>query len=258
MKKTFISCLLLIIILTIALGLILKIFLPDILKNQFITNGKLLSGTDVYISSVDIRLDGSLNIKDIRIKNPSDFSKNNFLELENLFIKIRPETLFKEVIYVENVNLKNANILVELNDKAQINITELSKQINTPKEKPPEKTNNSKFEKKFIIENLSIISPTLLLSSKELNIRKNYELPDIQIVDVGVKENGVRPEEIVTGFLARISGESENYTLGLTKNLNDYFSKKKQKLIDDIRKEEKKLKGIANDVKIRLKRFGIE
>ena len=107
MKKTFISCLLLIIILTIALGLILKIFLPDILKNQFITNGKLLSGTDVYISSVDIRLDGSLNIKDIRIKNPSDFSQNNFLELENLSIKIRPETLFKEVIYVENVNLKN-------------------------------------------------------------------------------------------------------------------------------------------------------
>jgi len=29
-------------------------------------------------------------------------------------------------------------------------------------------------------------------------------------------------------------------------------------LIDDISKEEKKLKGIANDVKNKLKRFGIE
>ena len=258
MKKTFTICILFLTILTISLGLFLKIFLPDILKNQLISNGKLLLKTDVYISSVNIGLDGSLNIKDIRIKNPSDFSQNDFLKLENLSIKIRPETLFKETIYVENVNFKNANILVELNDKMQINIAELSKQINTPKEKASEKTKSSKFEKKFIIENFSIISPTLLLSSKKLSINKNYKLPDVKIVDIGVKENGLPPEEIVTGFLARISEESEKYTLDLTKNLKDYFSKKKQKLIDDISKEEKKLKGIANDVKNKLKRFGIE
>ena len=258
MKKTFISCLLLITILTIALGLFLKIFLPDILKNQLITNGKLLLGTDVYISSVNIGLDGSLNIKDIRIKNPSDFSQNDFLKLKNLSFKIRPETLFKETIYVENVNFKDANILVELNDKMQINIKELSKQINTPMEKASDKPKGSKLEKKFIIENFSIISPTLLLSSKKLSINKNYKLPDIQIVDIGAKENGLPPEEIVTGFLARISEESEKYTRGLTKNLKDYFSKKKQKLIDDISKDEKKLKGIVNDVKNKLKSFGIE
>jgi len=221
-------------------------------------NSKLLLKTDVNISSVNIRLDGSLNIRDIRIKNPSDFSQNDFLKLKNLSLKIRPETLFKETIYVENVNFQNADILLELNDKMQINIAELSKQINTPKEKASEKTKSSKFEKTFIIENLSIISPTLLLSSKKLSINKSYKLPDVKIIDIGVKENGLRPEEIVTGFLARISEETEKYTLGLTKNLKDYYSKKKQKLIDDISKEEKKLKGIANDIKNKLKRFGIE
>ena len=117
---------------------------------------------------------------------------------------------------------------------------------------------DNKLEKKFIIENFSIISPSRLLSSKKLSVSKNYKLPDVKIVDIGVKENGLRPKEIVTGFLARISDESEKYTLDLTKNLKDYFSKKKQKLIDDISKEEKKLKGIANDVKNKLKRFGIE
>ena len=258
MKKIFISCLLLITILTIALGLFVKIFLPDILKNQLITNGKLLLGTDVYVSSVSIGLDGSLNIKDVRIKNPSDFSQNNFLELENLSIKIKPETLFKETISLENVNFKNTDILVELNDKMQINIAELSKRINTPRRTALEKKESSNFKKKFIIENFSIISPTLLLSSKKLSISKNYKLPDIQIVDIGVKENGLPPEEIVTGVLARISEESEKYTLGLTKNLKDYFSKKKQKLIEDISKEEKKLKGIADDIKKRLKSFGVE
>ena len=258
MKKTFTICILLLTILTISLGLFLKIFLPDILKNQLIANGKLLLKTDVSISSVNIGLDGSLNIKDIRIKNPSNFSQNNFFELENFSIKIRPETLFKETIYVENVNFKDANILVELNDKMQINITELSKQINTPEEKASDKPKGSKFEKKFIIESFSIISPTLLLSSKKLSINKNYKLPDIQIVDIGTKENGLPLEEIVTGFLARISEDSEKYTRGLTKNLKDYFSKKKQKLIDDISKDEKKLKGIVNDVKNKLKSFGIE
>ena len=257
MKKTFISCILLITILTISLASFLKIFLPDILKNQLITNGKLLLGTDVYISSVNISLDGSLNIKDIRIKNPSDFSQNNFLELESLSIKIKPKTLFKETISVENVNFKNTDILVELNDKMQINIAELSKRINTPKRTSLEEK-GSNFKKKFIIENFSIISPTLLLSSKKLSISKNYKLPNIQIVDIGVKENGLPPEEIVTGFLARISEESEKYTLGLTKNLKGYFAKKKQKLIDDMSKEEKKLKGIANDIKKRLKSFGVE
>ena len=152
MKKTFTICILFLTILTISLGLFLKIFLPDILKNQLISNGKLLLKTDVYISSVNIGLDGSLNIKDIRIKNPSDFSQNDFLKLKNLSLKIRPETLFKDTIYVENVNFKNTDILVELNDKMQINIAELSKQINTPKEKASEKTKSSKFEKKFIIE----------------------------------------------------------------------------------------------------------
>ena len=258
MKKSFTICILFLTTLTISLGLFLKIFLPDILKNQLISNGKILLKTDVYISRVDITLDGSLNIRNIRIKNPSDFSQNNFLELENLSLKIRPKTLFSKIIYVENVNFKNADILVELNDKMQINIAELSKQINTPKEKASEKTKSSKFEKKFIIENFSLISPTLLLGSKELNINKKYKLPDVKIVDIGAKENGLRPEEIVTGLLARISEESEKYTLGLTKNLKDYFSKKKQKMIDGISKEEKKLKGIANDVKNKLKRFGIE
>jgi uncharacterized protein involved in outer membrane biogenesis len=258
MKKTFTICILFLTILTISLGLFLKIFLPDILKNQLITNGKLLLGTDVYISSVNISLDGSLNIKDIRIKNPSDFSQNDFLKLKNLSFKIRPETLFKETISVEDVNFKNANILVELNDKMQINIAELSKQVNTTKESSSDKPKGSKFEKKFIIENFSIISPTLLLSSKKLSINKNYKLPDIQIVDIGAKENGLPPEEIVTGFLARISEESEKYTLDLTKKLKDTFSKKKQKLIDDISKEKKKLKGIANDIKNKLKRFDIE
>ena len=258
MKKTLISCILLITILTISLGLFLKIFLPDILKNQLITNGRLLLKTDVYISSVSISLDSSLNIKDIRIKNPSDFSQNNFLELENLSLKIRLGTLFKEVIYVEYINFRDANLMVELNDKMQINIAELSNQINTPKKLSLEQTKSSKFEKKFIIENFSVMSPTLLLSSKKLAISKNYKLPDIQIVDIGAKENGLHPREIITKFLARISEESKKYTLGLTKSLKEHFSKKKHKLIDDINKEEKKLKGIANDVKIRLKRFGIE
>ena len=122
MRKIFTICILFLTILTISLGLFLKIFLPDILKNQLISNGKILLKTDVYISSVDITLDGSLNIKNIRIKNPSDFSQNNFLELENLSLKIRPKTLFSKIIYVENVNFKNADILVELNDKMQINI----------------------------------------------------------------------------------------------------------------------------------------
>ena len=258
MKKTLTICILFLTILTISLGLFLKIFLPDILKNKLITNGKLLLGTDVYVSSVDVSLDGSLNVKDIRIKNLSDFSQNDFLKLKNLSFKIRPETLFKETIYVENVSFKNADILVELNDKMQVNIAEFSKLMNIPKEKSSEKTKNFKFEKKFIIENFSVISPTLLLSSRKLSINKKYKLPDVKIVDIGVKENGLRPEEIVRGFLARISKESKKYTLGLTKNLKDYFSKEKQKLIDDISKEEKKLKGIANDVKNKLKRFGIE
>ena len=91
------------------------------------------------------------------------------------------------------------------------------------------------------------------MSSKKLSISKNFKLPDIQIVDIGVKENGLHPEEIVTGFLARISEESEKYTLGVTNSLKEHFSKKKDKLIDDINKEEKKLKGIANDVKNKLK-----
>lgn len=258
MKKTLISCILLITILTISLGLFLKIFLPDILKNQLITNGRLLLKTDVYISSVSISLDSSLNIKDIRIKNPSDFSQNNFLELENLSLKIRLGTLFKEVIYVEYINFRDANLMVELNDKMQINIAELSNQINTPKKLSLEQTKSSKFEKKFIIENFSVMSPTLLLSSKKLAISKNYKLPDIQIVDIGAKENGLHPREIITKFLARISEESKKYTLGLTKSLKEHFSKKKHKLIDDINKEEKKLKGIANDVKNKLKSFGIE
>ena len=103
MKKTFTICILFLTTLTISLALFLKIFLPDILKNQLISNGKILLKTDVYISSVDITLDGSLNIKNIRIKNPSDFSQNNFVELENLSLKIRPETLFSETIYIENI-----------------------------------------------------------------------------------------------------------------------------------------------------------
>ena len=68
----------------------------------------------------------------------------------------------------------------------------------------------------------------------------------------------IPPQEFVTGFLARISEESEKYTLGVTNSLKEHFSKKKDKLIDDINKEEKKLKGVANDVKNKLESFGIK
>ena len=242
----------------ISLVLLLKIFLPQMLRNQLISNGNLLLKTDVYISSINIKLNGSLNIKGIIIKNPSNFSQDNFLKLENLSLKIKPETFFSETIYVENVNFRDANILVEINDKMQINITELSKRINTPKKITFEKPESSKFEKKFIVENFSITNPILLLSAKNLSIRKNYKLPALQIRDIGVKENGIYPEEFVTGLLARISEESKKYTQGLTKGLKENFSKKKNKFIDDINKEEKKLKGIADDIKKKLKGFDIE
>ena len=62
----------------------------------------------------------------------------------------------------------------------------------------------------------------------------------------------------MTGLLARISEESKKYTQGLTNTLKENFSKKKHKLIDDINKEEKKLKGIADDIKKELKSFGIK
>ena len=133
-------------------GIIPKDFFARYFKKSINIQWQITLKTDVYISSVNINLDGSLNIKDIRIKNPSDFSQNDFLKFKNLSLKIRPETLFKETIYIENVNFKDADILVELNDKMQINIAELSKQINTPKKKASEKTKSSKFEKKFIIE----------------------------------------------------------------------------------------------------------
>ena len=110
----------------------------------------------------------------------------------------------------------------------------------------------------LIIENFSIISPKLLLSSEKLSISKNYKLPDVKIVDIGVKENGIHPEEIVTRFLTRITEESKEYTLGLTKSFKEHFSRKKHKLIDDINKEENKFKGIANEIQNKVKRLGIE
>ncbi len=66
-------------------GVIPKDFFARYFKNQLIANGKLLLKTDVSISSVNIGLDGSLNIKDIRIK-----TLLIFLKIISLNLKIYP------------------------------------------------------------------------------------------------------------------------------------------------------------------------
>ncbi len=258
MRKNFTIGFLVVILLLVSLGLIYKLFLPDILKAHLTRTVQVIVKSNVEIERVGFGLDGSLNVENIRIKNPPNFSKNNIIQLEKLFIKIKPATLLSDTLYIENINFNNVTVLVELNHKIKANTTEFVKQIKAAKKNHDEKIANDNVDQKIIIKRVSIEEPTLVVISKKLSINKEYQLENIEITNIGSKENGLYPEEIVSGLFVRISDEAKRYTMGLTKRFRSKIKKKGEELIKNIKIEEKNLNNLRNDIENKLKEFGVE
>ena len=258
MRKVLSVGLLSILILLTFLGLFYKFLMPGIVKTYLIRNGESMLKTDVNITKVDINLNGIIEIEDLRIKNPTAFSDNNVFKIKNLVVQIKPMTLFDEIIYVEKLNFRNVNILVELNEKRQINILELNKQSQADENAYELKKNDSEIKKKFVIDSFLISNPKLSLKTNKFSFNKKFELPNIQINNIGTKEKGLYPEQIIAGAFTRISQESEKYTSDLTDVLRKNMSEKKSQIINDLGKEEKKIKSLLNEIQNKAKRLGLE
>lgn len=169
-------------------------------------------GVDVRIAALDISLkEKTVDVGGITVANPSGFTKPHAITVNRVSITL--EDLAQGLITFENILVDGTTVNLEVAESG----TNLTTIRNNMDRKASTKTATVKTEggeqppMKVIIDNLLIskasLNPTVTLAGGDL---ASVNLPNIQLQDVGRKQNGVLASEALGQILDHVTRVSVN------------------------------------------------
>ena len=257
MKKLLV---ILILVLIVSSGLIffLKENLDEVVRKIIISS--VSEATQANVSLVEVQLDlkegvGVLN--NYQQGNPAGFQTKFAFRFEQAEIDIDIDTILDDVVIIERVFINQADIVYEYNDD-KTNFVELKKNIEKSKNKNNNDTKRKasadfdknlneptiKQSKKIIIHSFEMINTQVeaampFASSQTLSV----QLPNINLSNIGVKENGLLADELMKVFLNVIEKDLKrainfkNLVKDLEKDLKKQIDKETEKAIKKLESE---------------------
>lgn len=191
-KKVILICIILLIIaIFVVPGMILK---PAIEKT-----GSELLNTTVTVDSASLSLlSGTLDIKNLKLRNPEGYSAGNAANIGSFNVKLDIMSLLSPTIIVNDIQVTNSSVLLEINENGSNfstflktlkanDGTDISKSGDITTDSTPA-TSSTKPQKKVIIDHLKISEVTvkLALSQKSTQgFEAELPLPEIEMTDIG-------------------------------------------------------------------------
>jgi hypothetical protein len=222
--------------------------LNAIVERQIEKIGSQITGTNVSVSSVDIKLrKGSGAINGLVIANPPGYTSDYAFRMDKTLLDIDPSSVLKDPIVIDEVIIDSPVAISEFNEMAKLNILEIKNNAMSGKKKKSEPS--SKTETKggkpihLRIKKLTIKGVTFELDTEALGGKKESEtLPAITKTNIG-GQKGATPEEIGTEIIIALTGKIAQ--AAIEKQADKY----KDKLKDKAEKEVNKLfdKALGKD-----------
>jgi hypothetical protein len=172
--------------------------------------GPQVTGASFKVGEVKLSIrDGRGTLRDIEIGNPAGFSSPRAARLGEIRVAIEPGTLTDPVVLLHELAVISPLITYERArnstnlDAIQKNIEAYIQRSGGPSESRPAEA--KKGRRKFIIERLVIRGAKVTMTNPALRGQGlSFDLPDIDLRDVGKRQGGATASEIgnmVTGVI---------------------------------------------------------
>lgn len=183
----------------ILLALLLLLFLcRDFLIETGVRHiGTFVTGTEVRIASFKSSLNGSVELKDIKVANPAGYKNPYAFEIERIYVKLDTSTLTSDEPVIETVEVTGVSVDMEIKSSSRSNISEI--QANVEKVagtgKKDEKTapqdeneeNDAKNAPAPLIKKIALTAMKISISSSTFNTSVPIPLTPVYLKNIGGK-----------------------------------------------------------------------
>lgn len=205
--------------------------------------GPQVTQTDVQVDRVNIELtEGRGSIYGLTIANPEGFSDAPIFLMDQVSLEIQPSSLTEKVVVIREILVDGARLNGEHQGIAEINLRQMLNNIKSAEPEPPKDTTASP-DVRFMVEKLSVTGATINLSSPEFG-EQQLDMKDIQLSDLGDREQGLTPAELARAILtpildqarARVEQEVKDRASDeLKQKLKEKISEDDQQKVDQLR-----------------------
>ena len=167
--------------------------------------------TDLAGARVDV-FKGNLTLIGLSLKNPEGYQQPYFCQMKRFDAALSMPSLLEDRVVIPRVQLDGVELLAESvidQDGARLNLLTIRKQLGSSGEVDPSPAKDA--GKKFVIEVLTVSG---LKVTGVMTIPGggswpiDLDVPTFEITDIGQKENGVLPAEVVVVVLDAISSKA--------------------------------------------------
>lgn len=154
MKKKLIIGSVAALVIAVTLIIVLWSSLNSIVKYAIEKYGTEALQTKVNVENISIKpIKGFGSIDEITVANPTGYSENNAFRLRNITLKIDISSITKDVVIIDELDIRSPNIYFEVNKQNKTNILELQKNMRNLEEDAQQKTSNSERKEKTKADN---------------------------------------------------------------------------------------------------------
>lgn len=246
---------LLVVVLIVAIGIFLFLKnINSIVKTAVETVGPQVTLTDVGLNEANIELQkGRAELNGLYIANPQGFSPANVFQMDTVVIDIDPASITNDVIVINEIRIDGAQLLAEQKGLKDTNIQALMDNLNKSSSgaEASEAEAESGSDVRLMVEKLAFVNGTVDLKTEQLGDYQ-MQLPDINVADIGDKQQGLTPEELATALLQPVLQQVKKQVAA---ELQDKAKEKaKEKLKEEIGKkispeDQEKLEGLKGLLK---------
>lgn len=225
MKKIFLSVLIILVVLIVAAGIAMSLFLGPIAKKGIETIGPRLTGVSVTVDAVQLSLlTGSAGIKNLVVGNPEGYSAPQAIRVGSAAVGINPLSVLSDKIVVRSVRVESPEITFQGNPFSGNNLNAILKNVDAAtKSGGPEATNatvkaNGKPAKKLEVDDFWITGAKVDFNGMTL------PLPDIHLTDLGKDSEGITPSDLTRRVLDALTATTVKTIAGAAANLGKSFA----------------------------------
>jgi hypothetical protein len=235
-------------ILILAILIFLKFFFDPIAKSIILKRLSVDTGREVSLGKINTNfLKGSIQIKNIQIKNSPIFSRENLATISSIEGKLKLDMLTSGIINFSKISFENINLnydVIVQNGKIVDSFYLLEGFLNkspnnnsiVEKSKPTKQIlpGNNELNKNrksidFVIDRLIIPKINISVLAKDLKFKKNIILDKMIFTNVGNTKNSNHFKDVISAITTNIAVKINNEVI--VENIKQQFEKKINKLL---------------------------
>lgn len=159
--------------------------------------------TGVKIEVAEVRIspaDGTGRIAGIDVGNPPGFAAARAARFGEVRLALEPSTLASDLVHVRELALVGAQVTYERSDRGT-NLDAIQRSIESyvkgKEAADGGKPRAAKSGRRFVIDRLTIRNARVLMTNKGLGGQGlSFDLPDVDLRDVGRREGGLRASQV--------------------------------------------------------------